>query len=71
MHFVYASKKHQPMSDNKKNQDGRDDSKIDANDPQEVAYAAKQFGVTPARIKHAIEQVGNNRAKVKSYLSEN
>jgi len=28
------------MSDDKKNQDGRDDSKIDSNDASEVQYAA-------------------------------
>lgn len=59
------------MSDNKKKQDGRDDTKIDANDSSEVAYAAKQFGVTPARLRQAIERVGNSRAKVKDYLAGN
>jgi hypothetical protein len=38
------------MSDNKKNQDGRDDSKIDSNDASEVEYAAKKFEVTPKRL---------------------
>lgn len=56
------------MSDNKNKQDGRDDSKIDSNDPNEVSYAAKQFGVTPARIKEVISIVGNSRKKVKEYL---
>jgi hypothetical protein len=59
------------MTDNKKKQDGRDDNKIDSNDPNEVAYAAKQFGVTSARLKQAIEQVGNSREKVKNYLANN
>ncbi|MBE9601959.1 DUF3606 domain-containing protein [Pedobacter sp. MC2016-24] len=56
------------MADNKTKQDGRDDSKIDANDSSEVAYAAKQFGVTSAEIKAAIEAVGNSRAAVKKHL---
>jgi hypothetical protein len=42
------------MSDNKKNQDGRDDSKIDSNDASEVEYAAKKFEVTPKEIRDAI-----------------
>jgi len=57
------------MADNKNKQDGRDDSKIDANDSSEVAYAAKEFGVTAAQIKEAIEEVGNSRAAVKKYLT--
>ncbi|MCD0489685.1 DUF3606 domain-containing protein [Pedobacter sp. MC2016-14] len=57
------------MADNKNKQDGRDDSKIDANDSSEVAYAAKEFGVTAAKIKEAIQAVGNSRAEVKKYLS--
>lgn len=58
-----------PMADNKNKQDGRDDSKIDANDSSEVAYAAKEFDVTAAKIKEAIKAVGNSRAAVKKYLS--
>ena len=57
------------MADNKSKQDGRDDSKIDANDSSEVAYAAKEFGVTAAQIKEAVEAVGSSRAAVKDYLS--
>jgi len=57
------------MADNKNKQDGRDDSKIDANDSSEVSYAAKEFGVTAAQIKEAIEEVGNSRAAVKKYLT--
>ena len=57
------------MADNKSKQDGRDDSKIDAKDSSEVAYAAEQFGVTAVEIKDAIEAVGNSRAKVEKYLS--
>jgi hypothetical protein len=56
------------MSDNKKNQDGRDDSKINSNDAGEVAYAAKQFGVTPTEIRDAVAKVGSSRAAVEKYL---
>jgi hypothetical protein len=56
------------MADDKNKQDARDDSKISASDQSEVAYAARQFGVTAARIHEAIEAVGNTRAKVEKYL---
>lgn len=58
------------MADNKGKQDGRDDSKIDANDSSEVSYAAKQFGVTTAQIKEAIKAVGNSREAVKQHLNK-
>ena len=56
------------MKDDKTKQDGRDDSKIDANDPSEVAYAAKNKGVSATKIKEAIKAVGNSREKVEKYL---
>ena len=43
------------MADNKKKQDGRDDSKIDSKDSNEVAYAAKQFGVTAIEIRKRLK----------------
>jgi hypothetical protein len=58
------------MSDNKKNQDGRDDSKIDSNDASEVEYAAKKFEVTPKKIRDAIAKVGSSRAAVEKYLKK-
>jgi hypothetical protein len=58
------------MSDNKKNQDGRDDSKIDSNDASEVEYAAKKFEVTPKEIRDAIAKVGSSRAAVEKYLKK-
>jgi hypothetical protein len=56
------------MSDDKTKQDKRDDSQIDANDPSEVEYAAKKFGVTPAKVRETIAKVGNSRAKVEEAL---
>jgi len=58
------------MADDKSKQDGRDDSKIDANDPNELAYAAKEFGVSVEEVKAAIKAVGNSRAAVKKHLSD-
>ncbi|MEJ7559749.1 MAG: DUF3606 domain-containing protein [Pedobacter sp.] len=57
------------MADDKNKQDGRDDSKIDANDSSEVSYAAKEFGVSSSEIRKAIEEVGSSRADVKKYLN--
>jgi hypothetical protein len=58
------------MSDDKKKQDGRDDSKIDSNDASEVEYAAKKFGVKPKEIRDAIAEVGNSREAVEKYLKK-
>jgi hypothetical protein len=57
------------MSDDKTKQDGRDDTRIDINDASELEYAAKQFGVTPNRIREAVEAVGSSREKVRQYLA--
>jgi hypothetical protein len=57
------------MADDKSKQDGRDDSKIDAHDSSEVAYAAKEFGVSTSQVREAIEAVGNSRAAVEKHLS--
>lgn len=56
------------MGDNKNKQGYQDDSKIDATDPNEVGYAADEFGVTRVEIRDAIKHVGNSREKVKVYL---
>jgi hypothetical protein len=58
------------MADNKNKQDGRDDTKIDPNDANEVSYAAKEFGVSSSQLKEAINQVGNSRAKLKAHFNK-
>lgn len=58
------------MADNKTKQDGRDDSRIDSNDPSELSYAAEQFGVSVQEVRDAIMAVGNSREKVKQYLAK-
>ena len=58
------------MSDNKKKQDGRDDSKIDSHVASEVAYAAKEYGVTQKEIRDAIEKVGSSRTAVAKHLKK-
>ncbi|WP_131535477.1 DUF3606 domain-containing protein [Pedobacter nototheniae] len=60
------------MSDNKNKQDGRDDTKVDLNDASEVAYAAKEAGVTPNRYKELAKQSGSSsRAKIADYIKKN
>ncbi|MES2456452.1 MAG: DUF3606 domain-containing protein [Bacteroidota bacterium] len=57
------------MADDKTKQDGRDDAKIDINDASELEYASKSLGVTPNRVREAVEAVGPNREKVKQFLA--
>jgi hypothetical protein len=60
------------MSDNKSKQDGREDSKVDLNDASEVAYAAKQAGVTPAKYKELAKASGSSsREKIAEYIKKN
>ncbi|RYF11093.1 MAG: DUF3606 domain-containing protein [Flavobacteriales bacterium] len=37
--------------DDKRKQDGRDDAKVDLNDPNEVSYAAQQANVSTEKYK--------------------
>jgi len=58
--------------DNKKKQDGRDDSKVDLNDANEVAYAAKQAGVTSGEYKELAKASGSSdRKTIASYIQKN
>ncbi|WP_231464721.1 DUF3606 domain-containing protein [Pedobacter sp. Leaf132] len=50
--------------DDKLKQDGRDDSKVDLNDPNEVAYAAKQAGVSSSEYKEFAKASGSSSRKV-------
>ena len=58
--------------DDKTKQDGRDDSKVDLNDPNEVAYAAKQEGISVSEYKEMAQKAGSsNRAKIAEYIKNN
>jgi len=58
--------------DDKTKQDGRDDAKVDLNDPNEVAYAAKQVGLSPARYKELAKKAGtSSREKIAEYIKQN
>lgn len=56
------------MSDNKNVQDGRDRSRVDANESYELSYIEKKLGVSRDQVKQAIAAVGSNRDKVEEYL---
>jgi Spy/CpxP family protein refolding chaperone len=59
------------MSDDKNIQDGRDRSRVDAHEDYELSYLEEKLNVDRAAIREAIEQVGNDRAKVEEYLTNN
>lgn len=56
------------MSDNKNVQDGRDRSRVDANESYELSYVEKKLGVSRDQVRQAIAAVGSNRDKVEEYL---
>jgi hypothetical protein len=59
------------MSDDKSKQGYQDDSKIDGDDPNELAYASRAWNVQRDDIRKAIKVVGNSRKKIRDYLREN
>jgi hypothetical protein len=53
------------MADDKTNKGTRDDVSIDANDPSEVEYAAREAGMSSTEFKELMEKEGtNNREKL-------
>jgi len=57
--------------DNKTKQDGRDDYKVDLNDVNEVAYAAKQAGLTPGGYKELAKASGSSsRTVIAEYIAK-
>ena len=56
--------------DDKTKQDGRDDSRIDADDVNEVYYEATKLGVASQVIINAIAEVGNLRKDVEDYVNK-
>ena len=58
--------------DNKNKQDGRDDAKVDLNDPNEVSYAAQEAGVTPQQYKEYAQKAGSSARKtIAEYITKN
>ena len=58
------------MSDDKKNQDGRDRSKVSGTEDYEVEYLAKKLNVSADVVKEAIGKVGNNREDLERHIKE-
>jgi hypothetical protein len=57
------------MSDNKEKMDGRDRSRVDANDKSEVEYVHKQFpNLSHSEVLEAIKTKGPNREAIMEYL---
>jgi len=50
--------------DDKLKQDGRDDAKVDLNDPNEVSYAAQSAGVTIQEYKAYARAAGSSVRKI-------
>jgi len=58
--------------DDKTKQDGRDDAKVDLNDPNEVLYAAKQANVSVEKYKELAKKSGSSsREVIANYISQN
>ena len=55
------------MADNKKKRGGADRALIALGEKYEVAYWAKKFKVTPAKLKYAVKKVGHSAKKVEAY----
>lgn len=59
------------MSDSKTKQDGRDDSKVDSKDKNEVEYLhQKHPNLTHQQITEAIKAAGPVRKDIEEYLKE-
>ena len=56
------------MSDDLKNRGGQDRKRIDANQDYELRDWSKKFGVSPERLKEAIQAVGDRADKVEKFL---
>ncbi len=49
--------------DDKTKQDGRDDAKVDLNDPNEISYAAQEAGISSEKYKEYAKAAGTNSRK--------
>ena len=56
------------MADNKDLRDGRDRSRVAANEEYEVQHLAEKFKVKPEHVRRVIEEVGNSREKIEEAL---
>lgn len=56
------------MSDNKQQSGGQDRERINVNQDYELRDWSKSLGVTPERLKEAVQAVGDRAEKVREYL---
>jgi hypothetical protein len=58
------------MADDKDLRDGRDRSRVAADEQYEVQHIAEKFGVSAEEVRRLIEEVGNSREKLEERLRE-
>ena len=58
------------MPDNLKQRGGQDRQRIDVHEDYELRDWSKKLGVTPERLKEAVEAVGDRADKVQDYLQQ-
>jgi hypothetical protein len=58
------------MPDDLSNRARPDRSRINVNEPWEVRFWCERFGVTPAELKKAVEEVGVLAADVRRHLGK-
>jgi hypothetical protein len=58
------------MPDDKSKSGGQDRERIDVNQDYELHDWAKSLGVTPQRVKEAVQAVGDRVEKVREYLRD-
>lgn len=56
------------MADNLDNRGPQDRTRINVNEPWEVEYWTKHFGVTEQRLREAVRAVGPGAEAVRQYL---
>lgn len=56
------------MSDNKNMRDGRDRSRVSAEEKYELQHLAEKFNVSPDEVRRVIDEVGNSREKIEERL---
>jgi CRISPR/Cas system-associated endonuclease Cas3-HD len=56
------------MADNLGERGMHDRSRINVNQPHEISYWSKKFGVSEAELRSAVEQVGPMADKVEQHL---
>jgi hypothetical protein len=58
------------MADDKRKRGASDRNMVAGNEPYEVDYIARKFGVTADQVKAAIKKVGNRRSDVEAELQK-